>query len=67
MLTFRVTAQDAVAVKRWARRLGIDRSEFLRQALQRRLAELSDSSAGLAQTADWGPTEDWTDWADATR
>lgn len=66
-MTFRVTAEDAVAVKRWSRRLRIDRSEFLRQALRRRLAELNTARDGLALAADWGPVEDWTDWADATR
>lgn len=67
MLSFRVATQDAVAVERWARRLGIGRSEFLREALRRRLSELSTEQNGLAQAADWGPAEDWTDWADATR
>lgn len=67
MLSFRVTAEDAAAVRRWSRRLRIDRSEFLREALRRRLAELNTSPDGLALAADWGPAEDWTDWADATR
>ena len=67
MLSFRVTAEDAAAVGRWSRRLRIGRSEFLRETLRRRLSELSTEQDGLAHAADWGPAEDWTDWADATR
>ena len=27
----------------------------------------ADGERALAQIADWGPTEDWADWADAVR
>ena len=60
-------------------RLGIDRSELLRQALHRHLVRLASENdavtwqaparpgrAGRADTADWF-CEDWSDWANATR
>lgn len=81
MLSFRVTDDDAAAVELWARRLHIDRSELLRTALRRHLSDLAaesearayaeqpltDSEKALADIADWGPAEDWSDWADAPR
>jgi Ribbon-helix-helix protein, copG family len=81
MLSFRVDEIDAAAVDEWAQRLHIDRSELLRQALHRHLAELAadhdveayaaqpmtNDETSFAQIADWGPAEDWTDWADAAR
>jgi len=80
MLSFRVDDQEAAAAQRWAERLRIDRSELLREALHRHLIRLraeSDIEAwqetpltaderALGAIADWGPAEDWTDWADAT-
>lgn len=81
MMSFRVDDVDAAEVEQWTRRLHIDRSELLRDALRRHLAELAaDQEArayaerplnageqALAQIADWGPAEDWADWADAAR
>jgi predicted transcriptional regulator len=81
MISFRADDADVAAVDQWARRLHIDRSELLRDALHRHLAELAasqdvqayaerpvtDEEKTLAQIADWGPAEDWADWADATR
>lgn len=81
MLSFRVGEGDAADVQRWAERLGIDRSELLRDALHRHLVQLraeieieawtatplSETETALAEIADWGPAEDWTDWADETR
>lgn len=81
MISFRVDDADAAEIDRWARRLHIDRSELLRDALRRHLAELAadqdvqryaekpmtEEEAALAQIADWGPAEDWADWADAAR
>jgi len=79
MMSFRVDDEEAAAAQRWADQLGIDKSELLRQALHRHLTRLasehdaeawletpltSDESA-IAQIADWGPAEDWSDWADA--
>ena len=81
MMSFRVDDEDAAAVEQWARRLHIDRSELVREALRRHLAELTaeqdtrayaeqpltDDENALAAVADWGPAEDWADWADAAR
>ncbi len=79
MLSFRVGDKQAAAAQRWAERLGIDRSELLRDALRRHLVRLraedeieawadtpltADESA-FGDIADWGPAEDWSDWADA--
>jgi predicted transcriptional regulator len=79
MLSFRVPDEDAAKVQRWAEALGVDRSEILRDALHRYLVVLSGESdaekweqvpatsaeGSLAEIADWGPAEDWTDWVDA--
>lgn len=81
MWSFRVDERDAAEAQRWAERLGIDRSELLREALRRQLARLagehdagawqrsplSEAERSLAEIADWGPSEDWADWADAAR
>jgi predicted transcriptional regulator len=81
MFSFRVEDAEAAATQEWADRLGVDRSELLREALRRHLVRLaSENDAALWQEnpldageqalndiADWGPAEDWSDWADATR
>lgn len=81
MLSFRVDDHDAEQVQAWATRLGIDRSELLRDALRRQLVRLAsendaviwndqpldENEQSLAVIADWGPAEDWSDWANATR
>jgi antitoxin component of RelBE/YafQ-DinJ toxin-antitoxin module len=81
MLSFRVDDEDAAAATAWAERLGIDRSELLREALRRELVRmaseqdaatwqqlpLDDGESSLGAIADWGPAEDWSDWADAAR
>lgn len=81
MLSFRVDQSEADDVIWWAERLGVHRSEILRAALQdhlRQLASEHDIAAweaqppdsgelALAEIADWGPAEDWSDWADAAR
>ena len=79
MLSFRVDDDEAEKAQRWADRLGVDKSELLREALHRHLVRLSsevdaqrwtespltgDESA-LGSIAEWGPAEDWSDWADA--
>lgn len=80
MLSFRVDDDEAAAAQRWAERLRIDRSELLREALHRHLIRLraetdidvwqqtplTDDEQALSEIADWGPAEDWSDWADAT-
>ena len=81
MLSFRVDEGDARVAQAWADRLGVDRSELLREALRRyilRLASevdadtwerfpLDEGELALAEVADWGPAEDWSDWADGAR
>ncbi|HEY5854195.1 MAG TPA: ribbon-helix-helix domain-containing protein [Aldersonia sp.] len=81
MLSFRADDDDVKSADEWARRLHIDRSQLLRDALRRYLAvlaadqdaqayaehPLTDDEQALAEIADWGPAEDWADWADAAR
>ena len=81
MLSFRTDDEQAASADRWAEALGVDRSELLRDALRRHLIRLasehdaaawlktphSDDELSLAAIADWGPAEEWADWADATR
>ena len=81
MLSFRVADAEAQELERWVEALGIDRSELLRDALHRELVRLqsegdaeaaertplSEAEMSLAEIADWGPAEDWTDWVDAAR
>lgn len=82
MFSFRVDERDAAEAQRWAEALGIDRSELLREALRRYLdrlaaegdadrwaaAPLEQGEQTLGDIADWGPAEDWSDWAvDAAR
>ncbi len=81
MLSFRVDEEDAGRAQAWAERLGVDRSELLRDALRRHLLRLASEDdartwveqpleqveGSLAKIADWGPAEDWSDWADAAR
>lgn len=80
MLSFRVGEADAAEVQQWAETLGVDRSELLREALHRHLVRLrsqldaqtweemppTPAEQSLGEVADWGPAEDWSDWADAT-
>lgn len=80
MFSFRVDSEEAEEATRWAERLGIDRSELLREALHRYLIRLraedeveawlrrplTSEETSLAEVADWGPAEDWSDWIDET-
>ena len=57
MLSFRTDDQDAANAQRWSERLGIDRSELLREALRRhllRLASENDASAWAETPLDEG-------------
>ncbi|MBV8955693.1 MAG: ribbon-helix-helix protein, CopG family [Solirubrobacterales bacterium] len=79
MLSFRVAEDEAAEAQEWADRLGVDRSELLRDALHRHLVTLRSQREGdhydrlpitgaelsLGEVADWGPAEDWADWADS--
>lgn len=76
MLSFRIDDADAEAVRTWSERLGIDRSELVREAVRRHLLRLAaeqdaarwearpleDGERALASVAEWGPAEDWSDW-----
>lgn len=79
MISFRTDDAEAANVQLWAERLGVDKSELLREALHRHLVHLASevdadtwmaspldpSERSLADVADWGPAEDWSDWSDA--
>ncbi|MCY3892353.1 MAG: ribbon-helix-helix protein, CopG family [Acidimicrobiaceae bacterium] len=81
MLSFRADEEDVEGIRQWSERLGIERSELMRDALRRQLARLAaaheaalyeadpvtEDELSLAAVADWGPAEDWSDWLDATR
>ena len=81
MLSFRADEEHAAGATRWAEILGIRRSDLLRDALRRELLRLAgendaeawletpldDNELSLAAIADWGPAEEWADWADAAR
>jgi len=80
MLSFRVAEAEADAVRTWAKRTGVEQSTLLRDAVHHHLVRLkserdatsweqtppTEAEQTLAQIADWGPAEDWSDWADAT-
>lgn len=77
MVSFRAADEDVAEADRWAERLGVERSELLREALAGHLARLAaeaDAAAFEAQPStldesaldeadEWGPAEDWSDWA----
>lgn len=79
MLSFRIEAEDASAIQRWADAAGTDRSTILRDAVRHHLALLASQhdieawqstpltadEQTLSDAADWGPAEDWEDWSDA--
>jgi predicted transcriptional regulator len=81
MFSFRVDEAEAEEARRWAERLGVDRSQLLRDALHRYLVRLrseddveawlrkpmTPAEESLAKIADWGPAEDWSEWADEAR
>jgi hypothetical protein len=80
MLSFRVDDADADELQHWVLLLRVDRSELLRDALRRHLHRLASERDATTWTerprdagekafdevSDWGPAEDWSDWADAT-
>ena len=79
ILTFRTDAGEAEDAQAWADRLGVPLSELLREALRQHLVALragggtatrtvnptTEGDQSLGQIADWGPAEDWSEWADA--
>lgn len=80
MFSFRVGDDEADETRRWTERLGVDRSELLRDALHRYLVRLraeedieawikrplTPAERSLATVSEWGPAEDWTDWTNET-
>jgi Arc/MetJ-type ribon-helix-helix transcriptional regulator len=81
MVSFRVDDAEAAQLQAWSDRLGVDRSEVIREALRKHLNRLAgeqeagkweaqplaDGESALGSVAEWGPAEDWSDWGDATR
>lgn len=77
MVSFRVEDEEVQRVDEWARRLHVDRTTLLRDAIGAYLARLAgehDAAAyeaqpfsaqelALAGAEDWGPAEDWSDLA----
>ena len=77
MLSFRVEDEVAASATLWAERLGIDRSALLRDAVRQHLVQLASADDisrwnarpaaadefAIDRLADWGPAEDWSDWA----
>ena len=76
MLSFRLPSEDLADVDRWAERLGVDRSELVREAVRRYLVRLRSEAEELTGDAEpppslaslpaWGTSEEWAEWADAT-
>jgi hypothetical protein len=78
MVSFRAEAEDVRRADRLAARLGIERSELLRDALANHLARLSadeeaeayerqpltDDERALHGAQYAGAAEDWTDWVE---
>ena len=76
MVSFRADDDDIADADRWAERLGVERSELLREALAGHLARLEAETESVAYESqpltadelaldaadDWGPAEDWSDW-----
>ncbi len=81
MLSFRADEMDARKAQAWAERLGVDKSELLREALRRHLIGLASEvdadiwprqpltadERALSDIEAWAPAEDWADWRDAAR
>jgi len=77
MVSFRADEAEVAAADRWAERLGLERSELLRDALAAHLARLAaeaevksyveqpfdDDEVSLDDADEWLPAEDWSDWA----
>lgn len=77
MVSFRADDDDIAEADRWAHRLGVERSELLREALAAHLARLEaevDAAAyearphtgdelALDAVDDRGSAEDWSDWS----
>ena len=81
MLSFRVDDAEASEALRWASKLGIDKSELLRTALNNYIVRLkseddariwqemplNEDEQSLLGINDWGVAEDWSEWVNETR
>lgn len=81
MLTCRMADAEASRIREAAESLGVSVSEMIREALRRYLnsvgaerdAEIYEMSPlrpdelSFIGAESWGPAEDWSDWADASR
>jgi hypothetical protein len=77
MVSFRVEDEEVQRVDEWARRLHVDRTTLLRDAVAAYLARLAGEhdaavyqaqpfiaeELALAAAEDWEPAEDWSDVA----
>jgi hypothetical protein len=77
VVSFRADEDDVAAADQWAAVLGVDRSELLCDAVTGHLVRLAaeedalayerepftEDEAALDIADDWGPAEDWSDWA----
>jgi predicted transcriptional regulator len=77
MVSFRVEDEEVERFDEWARRLHIDRTTLLRDAVSAYLGRLagehdaaayeaqplSDDELALAAAEEWGPADDWSDLA----
>ena len=77
MVSFRVEDEEVERIDDWARRLHLDRTTVLRDAVTAYLARLAgehdamayerqpldDAELALAAAEEWGPAEDWSDLA----
>ena len=77
MVSFRVEDEEVERVDEWARKLHVDRTTLLRDAVAAYLARLAgehdaaayeaqpltDDELALASVEDWGPADDWSDLA----
>ncbi|HJL89424.1 MAG TPA: ribbon-helix-helix domain-containing protein [Acidimicrobiales bacterium] len=80
LLSVRLDDEISDEIDTWSNYLGVSRSDLVRDALRRHLVTLTgerDSEAWeehpldenelqLTEIADFGPTEDWSDWHNAT-
>lgn len=81
MLTCRMAEAEATRVREEANELGVSVSHMIREALRRYLnavaaerdaeiyaeSPLRPDELSFMAAESWGPTEDWSDWADASR
>jgi len=79
LLSVRLDDEVSDEIDTWSNYLGVSRSDLVRDALRRHLVTLTgerdselweehpldENDLQLSEIADFGPTEDWSDWHDA--